>query len=76
MSITEAAGHRGGGAVVGHGVLDGSGSTEIAPLGFTVSLEWGGGAARSVSPHGMRISCVRRGVRWAGLSSVCNGGRA
>ena len=42
-------------------------------LGFTVSLEWGG-AARSVSPHGMQISCVRRGVRWAGLSSVCDGG--
>ena len=35
----------------------------------TVSLEWGG-AARSVSPHGMQISCVRRGVRWAVLSSV------
>ena len=31
----------------------------------------GGGAARSVSTHGMQISCVRRGVRWAGLSSVC-----
>ena len=94
MSITEAAGHRGGGAGGGHGVLDGSGRTEIAlsdsarasvaaraerggrdsreiaPLGLTVSLEWGG-AARSVSPHGVRISCARRGVRWAGLSSVC-----
>ena len=73
LSITEAAGHRGGGAGGGHGVLDGSGRTEIAPWGITASLEWGG-AARSVSPHGMRISCVRRGGRWAGLSSVCNGG--
>ena len=30
LSITEAAGHRGGGAGGGHGVLDGSGRTEIA----------------------------------------------
>ena len=34
LSITEAAGHRGGGAGGGHGVLDGSGRTDLALLGM------------------------------------------